>query len=481
MKRINILLILWASIAAKASADRFSAPDTLHRRSTYHEDVPESDDYLDSPDETEPDDNDVSNYDSQDLVFADISESELADNSSQDEVEDYNNNYNREPDALEDDEFLLDLGLFHIWVEPTPEALSRTEAKRVIYDVRDLLDLYMESNFSTIGYKSIYVHGLEDIEFHPISDSSDDKHGRLLSRSTGGGASILHISGMQLKFQNSDSTRPTIIQLRKELSSLVASTFEQCHNDEKRTKLGSIIDLYWSEQRPFRDCEDYIDAQTSALEKEGSDVARFFIAALPVVLIGVLLSLYVYKRKKHSALSSENELKSLDTNGKVKMHTVSTNHQITNDLRNSNHHKILNSNVLFHDRLCPFPLQVPFEISAVSRSSPTEDGNESTSCNEDDEYYLRSRPIYVPMLNRGSSQNMDCLGTSGLDFGVGLSFGGSPTYTRHDYDIEAIRQSEGPEGRYVACESDQEDCSSLSGGSVSSGDSSGEYMSLTIV
>jgi hypothetical protein len=136
---------------------------------------------------------------------------------------------------------------------------------------------------------------------------------------------------------------------------------------------------------------------------------------------------------------------------------------------------------VFHDRLCPFPLQVPFEISAVSRSSPTEDGNESTSSNEDDEYYLRTRPFYVPMLNRGSPQNMDCLGTSGLDFGVGLSFGGSPTYTRHDYDIEAIRQSEGPEGRYVACESDQEDCSSLSGGSVSSGDSSGEYMSLTIV
>ena len=72
MKRINILLILWASIAAKASADRFSAPDTLHRRSTYHEDVPESDDYLDSPDETEPDDNDVSNYELQDLVISKI-------------------------------------------------------------------------------------------------------------------------------------------------------------------------------------------------------------------------------------------------------------------------------------------------------------------------------------------------------------------------------------------------------------------------
>jgi hypothetical protein len=100
MKRINILLILWASIAAKASADRFSATDTLHRRSTYHEDAPESDDYPDSPDEPETDDNDISNYDSQDIIFAGISESELEDNSSQDVVEDYNNNYNREPDAL---------------------------------------------------------------------------------------------------------------------------------------------------------------------------------------------------------------------------------------------------------------------------------------------------------------------------------------------------------------------------------------------
>lgn len=471
------------SIAAAVSADRNTAAGTLLRSTHYEEDVPDSEDYLDIPDEPEADDDDdddISSYDSQDLVVAGISETELDEYYIEGaDVDNTNNNsFDRSPE-VEDDEFLIDLGLFHIWVEPTPEAISRREAKRVMYDVRDLLDLYMQSNFATQGYKSIYFHGLEDIEFHPISDSGDEKNGRLLSRMTNGGASILHISGLQLKFENDRSTPPTIIELRKELSSLVASTFEQCHNEEKKDRYGSIIDLYWSEERPFRDCEDYVDAQTSALEQEGSDIASFFIAALPVVLIGVLLSLYIYKRRKqHTLVPSEHELGSFDNCTKRKMHKIAPKHQITNDLRKSTHQKMQSSNVAFNERLSPFPFQVPLEISAIPRSSPTEDGNESTSSDDDDEYYLRTRPVYLPILKRDPPRNVDCLGTSGLDFGVGLSFGG---YTRHDYDIEARRQSDHPEGRYVACESDHEDCSSLSGGSESSGDSSGEYRSFTIV
>lgn len=486
MRKLDLLLTFWASVATTVSANRLSAPDTLLHRSTsfYQEDAPESEDYLDSPDEPDPDDNDNLDYDSHDLNFASISEPQFDEYYSEDAEID--NNYNRVPEELEDDEFLIDLGLFHIWVEPTPEKISRREAKRVMYDVRDILNLYMESNFASRGYKSMYCHGIEDIEFYPISDSSDEKNGKLSSDMTSRGASILHITGLQLKFQNDNHTPPKVIQLRKELSSLVASTFEQCHNEEKKIKPGSIIDLYWSEERPFRDCEDYEDAQTSALEHEDSHIADFFMAALPVVLMGVLISLYIYKRKKqHTLVPSENELTSFDSSTKQKSHKMySSKHQITNDLRKPSQHTKQNPNVSLNQRLSPFPFQIPLEISAISRCSPTEDGHESTSTDDDDEYYSRTRPVYLPTLRWDPPRNVDCLGTSGLDFGVGLSFGGSPTYTRHDYDIEARRQSDhplNPEGRYVACESDQEDCSSLSGGSVSSGDSSGEYRSFKIV
>lgn len=69
------------SIAAAVSADRNTAADTLLRSTHYEEDVPDSEDYLDIPDEPEADDDDddddISSYDSQDLVVAGISETEL--------------------------------------------------------------------------------------------------------------------------------------------------------------------------------------------------------------------------------------------------------------------------------------------------------------------------------------------------------------------------------------------------------------------
>lgn len=99
MRKIDLLLTLWASVAATVSANRLSALDTLLHRSTsfYQEDAPESEDYLDSPDE--PDDNDISDYDPQDLDFSSISEPELDEYYSEDAEID-NNNYNRVPEEL---------------------------------------------------------------------------------------------------------------------------------------------------------------------------------------------------------------------------------------------------------------------------------------------------------------------------------------------------------------------------------------------
>lgn len=363
-----------------------------------------------------------------------------------------------------------------MWVEPTAAILSRYDAKLILKEVKQFLNIYMESNFATSGYQSITFVELEEIEFHPISDSGDEEDRRYLSKKkkSDGGASIMHVSGMEIEFRNGlFSVPPSVLELREELSSLVTSAFDQCHDDDKMMSPATIIDLYWSEERPIRDCEDRVNTPVSALDLDGSHTVKFFLVSLPIVLFAWICIAFALKRKKYKSMTSGGDR---ILGKKLKSHEVSVDliqmAPIRMKTQSISSQRIESASI--------FPLQIPQEEPATSRYVQTDNSSTSVTSDYDDEYYTRKWPLYIRSFKRDYTQSFDCIGSSGLEFGTGISFGGSPTYTRHDYDIEATRKNH-PEGTYVACESDQEDCSSLSGGSVSSGDSSNDTASFEIV
>lgn len=425
--------------------------------------------HLDSHVELDSEDTVSDSYDSNDEIVSILSESWLDEYLDSEDFDVAAMQNERTP---RNDTSIIDLGLFHVWVEPTAVILSRKDAWGVLNEMKQFLNLYMESTFAMSGYQSIVFTELEEIEFHPISESDDEEDRRYLSRKSDSGASILHVSGMEIEFENAQfALPPTILELREELSLLVSSTFDQCHDDDKLKHPPIIIDLYWSEERPIRDCEDRENSQSSALDRDDSHMVKLFLVSLPIVLFALFCIGFVLKRKKDAmALTSDQILTK-----KLKSHEVTVDTIQMAPIRLKTRSITPQRNQ--HESI--FPLQLPKEISANSRSTKTF-GSVSTD-DDNDVYNLRKWPLYIRSMRREHAQSFDCIGTSGLDFGTGISFGGSPTYTRHQYDIDAKRHSDHPEGTYVACESDQEDCSSLSGGSVSSGDSSNDTASFEIV